>query len=44
MVVDFYFHHMKITVGVSRITENRLQIHSLMEQRNTNHGKVTIEG
>ena len=34
---DFHFRNIKVTVSVSCITEERLQIHSLMEQRITNH-------
>ena len=34
---DFLFLNIKVTVSVSCITEERLQIHSLMEQRITNH-------
>ena len=36
-VVNFHFRNMRVTVSVSRITEERLQIHSSMEQRNANH-------
>ena len=34
---DFHFRNIKVTVSVSCITGQRLQIHSLMEQRITNH-------
>ena len=33
----FHFRNIKVTVSVSCITEEKLQIHSLMEQRNANH-------
>ena len=35
--VDFHFGNMRVIVSVSRITEERLQIHSWMEQRAVNH-------
>ena len=35
--LNFHFRNMRVTVSVSCITEERLQIHSLMEHGHANH-------
>ena len=36
-VASFQFHNVRVTVSVSCITKERLQIYSLMEKRKVNH-------